>query len=527
MQDRIALAEPDFRVTSTEGDEPSRFHVSGDPPSIEWEPPKPLPHKLLPVDPFDLFLMPEVFRLWILDIAARLQCPADFPAVAAMIVLAAIVGRKIGIRPQQRTEWLVVPNLWGAIIGRPGIMKSPALAEPHSVLRKFELAAKQKFDEAMREFATESLVTKTATEHLKAELKAAMKDERPTADIKRRLAELHAEKPIRRRYEMNDGTVEKLGAILSENPNGLLVFRDELTGFLKSLDKDGQEGARSFYLECWNGTDSFTVDRIERGTVDIPSAIVSILGGIQPGPLSDYLRKAAAGGAGDDGLLQRFQLAVWPDCLTLWENVDRAPDQRAAQRAFEAYERLDSLNPYAINAQADSSDGVPYLRFEADAQQAFDNWRETELEPRVRSGNEHPAIEGHLSKYRSLVPTLALLCHLADEPEGGPVLLQSVERAIKWARYLESHARRIYGSISCQANESAHALASKIQDGSLKDGFTLRDVYRPKWSSLASKDAASAAVDVLIDIDWIHPEQCDTGGKPKTVFRVNPGVTVG
>ena len=47
-----------------------------------------------------------------------------------------------------------------------------------------------------------------------------------------------------------------------------------------------------------------------------------MLGGIQPGPLERYLR-AVFGGRGDDGLLQRFQLAVWPDGAGPWRHVDR------------------------------------------------------------------------------------------------------------------------------------------------------------------------------------------------------------
>ena len=52
--------------------------------------------------------------------------------------------------------------------------------------------------------------------------------------------------PSRRRYMVNDSTVEKLGELLNENPNGLLIFRDELTGFLRQLDRDGHEADRAF-----------------------------------------------------------------------------------------------------------------------------------------------------------------------------------------------------------------------------------------------------------------------------------------
>src|SRR4029453_7681695 len=78
--------------------------------------------------------------------------------------------------------------------------------------------------------------------------------------------------PVQTRYIVNDPTVEKLGELLNENPNGLLLFRDELTGWLRMLDRDGHESDRSFYLEAWNGTNSYTYDRIGRGTLPIKAA---------------------------------------------------------------------------------------------------------------------------------------------------------------------------------------------------------------------------------------------------------------
>ena len=50
-----------------------------------------------------------------------------------------------------------------------------------------------------------------------------------------------------------DATTEKLHEILNENPAGVFVVRDELTGWLGELDKPGREGERAFYLQAWNG----------------------------------------------------------------------------------------------------------------------------------------------------------------------------------------------------------------------------------------------------------------------------------
>lgn len=79
----------------------------------EWPDPMPLPDTLPPVSAFDFDLLPSTLRPWIQDIAERVQCPPDFPAVGVMISLAAVVGRKIGIRPKRQDDWLEVPNLWG------------------------------------------------------------------------------------------------------------------------------------------------------------------------------------------------------------------------------------------------------------------------------------------------------------------------------------------------------------------------------------------------------------------------------
>jgi putative DNA primase/helicase len=354
--------------------------------------------------------------------------------------------------------------------------------------------------------------------------KKARTDRTAALEVARQLVVSDTPAPVRKRYLINDTTVEKLGEILNQNPQGVTVFRDELIGFLKALDKDGQEGARAFYLEAWNGTDRKTFDRIGRGTLDIESTTVSIIGGIQPGPLGDYLREAQRGGKGDDGLIQRFQLAVWPTASKDWKNVDRWPDTQAKRIAHEVFRRLDQMTAADCGAVSDphDADGIPCLQFADDAQHAFDAWRVV-LESRLRSDEEHPAMESHLAKYRSLVPSLALLIHLADEGTG-PVKHASLQRALRWVEYLESHARRIYSAAVKPAISAARALAKKLMAREVADGFAIRDVYRKGWALLASKEEAAAAVDVLIDLDWLRSDERLTDTKPALVHFINPRI---
>ena len=124
---------------------------AGDSNGYDWPEPQSIPATLLPVDAFDSALLPESIRAWVADIAERMQCPPDFPAVGAMVALSSVIGRKACIAPKRRDDWRVVPNLWGAVVGRPGVMKSPALSEVMKPLDRLALLANDLHKEAMRD----------------------------------------------------------------------------------------------------------------------------------------------------------------------------------------------------------------------------------------------------------------------------------------------------------------------------------------------------------------------------------------
>jgi hypothetical protein len=225
------------------------------------------------------------------------------------------------------------------------------------------------------------------------------------------------EEPKARRYVVNDTTYEALGEILADNPNGVLAFRDELVSLLKTLDREEHVAARGFFLTGWNGTTGYTFDRILRGRTHIEAACLSLLGSTQPGRLAEYVRRAVTGAAGDDGLIQRFGLLVWPDHNSEWRECDRYPNSEAREAAWKTFDRLDKLDPDAIGAERDQFEPLPFIRFDDQAQGDFADWR-SHLERRIRSADMSPALESHLAKYRKLIPALALVNHLADGGAG-------------------------------------------------------------------------------------------------------------
>lgn len=488
-----------------------------------WPQPQPLEQPLPEVLPFGTRLLPGTFHDWIGDIAERMQCPVDFPAVTAMIALTGVVGRKIGIRPKQYDDWTVIPNLWGALIGRPSTMKSPPLKAILKPLESLMDMATTEYSAQLSAFEKERKIAHLQKSVLEGKIKSAMRGGRDFESLRFEMAALDAvTPPLRRRYVVNDCTVQALGHILAENPNGVIVVRDELIGLLKVLESQGQEAARAFYLEGWDGNGRHETDRIGRGNIQIEAVCLSIIGTIQPGPLQEYLHQAVEGGIGDDGLIQRFQLAVWPDDPVEWKNIDRFPDFLARNEAFKVFSYVNSLTPDAVDATPEIDDprSVPFLHFTPEAQDRFDHWMVVR-ENRLRQGLEEGAMESHLTKYRSLIPSLALLIHLAEFRTGN-VDLEALERAIAWGDYLASHARRIYASAQAAQCSSECLLAAKIQQGHLEDGFTVRQVYTHHWTGLSNRQMAEEAVGNLAEMGWIRPEKQAGGGRPTTVYRIHP-----
>jgi hypothetical protein len=331
--------------------------------------------------------------------------------------------------------------------------------------------------------------------------------------------------PEPERLVTNDATAPKLAMLCAASPRGIMNVRDELTGWMENLRAEGREADRAFYLEGWNGLNSFQVDRVGRGSDHVKTLNILMFGGIQPGKLQNYIRAATHGGAGDDGLMQRFQMVVWPDLPKEWKNVDRKPDIAAEDAVVEVFRNLRGVDPTAIGARRGlDAESPAWLHFTDEAQATFDKWRE-KVELALRSGDRHPAMESHLAKYRSLIPALALLFHLIDGGTG-PITKLALGRAIKWHSYLWGHARRVYASTNNSGDLSAKSLANKIEAAKVRDGFTIRDVYRNGWANLTSREDAIEAIAILTEHGWLRSCRQETGGKPLEAFLINPNINV-
>ena len=217
-------------------------------------------------------------------------------------------------------------------------------------------------------------------------------------------------------------------------------------------------------------------------------------------------------------------MTVWPDTTGEFIHVDQWPDTPAKQTAWAVFDRLAELQP--------ASDTEPTVwRFDDAAQALFVEWL-VPFEIELRGDDLHPAMVSHLSKYRKLIPALALVFALIDTPDSGGVIHKGeLLRALAWGDYLRTHANRLYAAAVIPETTDAVTLLSRIKagrltdrDGVILDSFTPRQVAGKHWAGLGTPDAVRKAADVLADYDWLRREVLPggvSGGRPSDRYIIN------
>jgi len=518
---------------------PEEWNLAGSHSSVfDWEKPGEIESKIPPVQALPPELIPAPFRPWLKDVSRRMQTPADFAAISAIVITGSIIGAGCGMRPKRLDDWEVIPNLWGACIGRPSVvLKSPSMKEPMQLLERLQAEYGELFEQEKAGAEFDSLANKAMLDDVKGQLskaaKGAGKDRAVNPDDMQKLKADYLEltqnaepEATRRLFKTNETSIQSMTVLQTQNPRGILVFRDELTGLLVKWDRDDGQDERAYFLEGWNGNGSYTDCKIGRGVTDAKSICISLIGGIQPDKLKRYLYQAQQGN--NDGLMQRLQLAVWPDEPEHWQLIDTLPNKADKQRAYDIVKGLAELDFIQHGATQGEYDDRPYFRFDNAGQAVFNDWL-TELQTIKLQHEENPLMVEHFGKFRSLMPSLALIFHciedIADGKARGNVSAQSAQLAVDWCKYLESHARRIYAMAESPEHEAAVRLASKIKAKALTSPFTSKSVYDKGWHGLKDKQEVEAACNILIDENWLMMERkpvSPKGGRPLIQYHINP-----
>jgi hypothetical protein len=299
---------------------------------------------------------------------------------------------------------------------------------------------------------------------------------------------------------------------MSDGWRGLLLSRDELSGWLGSMDRYSGGGDRPFWLEAYGGR-SFTVDRKNSPEpVMIDHLTIAILGGTQPDKLDSLLLNSD-----DDGLLARF-LTVYPAQVPL-RRPTTTLDTGVAQ---EAMERLRALEPTIDDHGAKRP---LFLHLDPQAQDALQEFRQ---QCRDWEADAAGLMKSHIGKMPGMAVRVATVLALLDyaisaAPAVHTIGAEHIGRACHYVgEYLRKHAHRAYGAASMPAEVRA---ASRIGEIIMAEGLrqiSTREIQRRGLAGLQSAKEIGPAFTVLQDAGWISLIQQSGPGRPAKIFAVNP-----
>jgi hypothetical protein len=255
-----------------------------------------------PGEPFPVDCLPGAARLFVEQSAEAIGVPAAAVALPVLAVLAGMIGTKT--RVLAGGDFVQPAVLWTCVVGESGTGKSPAY-------------------------------------------RAAV---RPVWELERELRQEDGTG----RFFTSDITVEKLIPLLAKNPDGVLLGRDELGGWVRSFDQYKPRGGSD--LQNWLSmydADYVVKDRVTGdGSLFVTNAAASICGGAQPGPFAKLMTRFNR----EAGLLARLMMTLLPVRARVWTGASTAAPAVAAYATLVRDLRLDDRNRGCLALAGDARD---------------------------------------------------------------------------------------------------------------------------------------------------------------------------
>ncbi len=456
--------------------------------------------------PFPTSVLPEPVKSFVEQAARAMGCDASYIALPMLSALAAAIGNARRIRLKR--GWSEPAVVWTAIIGESGTLKTPAFRLVVGPLRDRQGQALKRHAEEMKQHEADVLRHGKALAAWKR--KSAAQGDAPEKP----------ECPEAERIIVSDVTVEALAPILLANPKGILVARDELAGWIGSFDRyAGQAGADAANWLSMHAADSIVVDR-KTGTprtIYVPSAAVSICGGIQPAILDRIMGVDHR----ESGMLARLLLANPPRKRKRWTEATITRDAHDAMRRL--FGRLFDLQPTS------DEEGTPRPVIIPLSDEGKATW--------IAFYNEHAAEQAELtgglsaawSKLEGYAARLALIVHLvrcaADDPtlaNAEAVDSASVAAGIELSRWFGNEARRVYAILEASSEDrEQQELIRWISDHG--GSVSVRELARGLRTYRGQSKAAKAALDELVEAgkgQWRCPAPTVRGGRPAVRFHL-------
>jgi hypothetical protein len=458
---------------------------------------RPMPEKFRP---FPTEVLPEPMLSYVRNGAKALGCDESYVALPLLSALAAAIGNSRRIKLKE--SWCEPAILWTAIVGESGTLKSPAVDLALKPLRKKQEAAFGEYKTAMEKYEKELAAYEDRRRDKKTRAPGAVKPVEPVAT----------------RHYCSDVTVEAVASLLLHTPRGLLLVRDELSGWVRGFDayKKGKGNDAAQWLEL-HRAGTLLVDR-KSGTprtIHVPTAAVSVCGGIQP----EILRVALGTEHFENGLAARLLLTMPPARAKRWTEDDVDGEQvEEVEWVFEALLEMKM-------AKSATGGWVPVdYPLTASGKAAWIGFYNEHAAEQVEIGGGDLAaawskLEGYAARLAMVVHCVRAVGYGPGLEASGAVDGESVAAGVAMVRWFGAETERIYGVLREPDEERGQRRLAELVRA--RGGrMTVRQLMQASRTYRGSADGARLALKELADMGWGRWEQAmpDGGGRPSEVF---------
>lgn len=458
----------------------------------EWEEPAPL-ETCVGLERFPVDVFPVGLRQFVVEQAQALNVPTDYLG----LMMLGVAGGAIGNTKRLRIKGGYTQSgaIYGVFVARPGVKKSAVVRAVTEPLQVAQARYQREHEKAVDEL---------------------------------RAAGSKANAPPKRLCVTNGGTVEAIARRLAENPRGLILTTDELSGLVAGLNQykaGGKGNDRQFFLSAWDQS-GYSIERVEEGkSLYLPRPFLCVIGAIQPDVLATLRGSPDLLGnpAPDDGFFDRFLIAYPPEPRDEGETWLEASNAACGAWA-SAVEGLLALQA----SPGGTPQMVPLASSARDAYQEVTRRHAAE----VNDEDFPDHLRGPWSKLIGYFARFILILHSLDGVVDGLVDFEAdashVERAAKLLRYFKSHARRGQAlSLEGRTERQAKAILAWARGRvSWRDSDLWRHLRRNKVL-FRNREELAKPLRLLCDMSLIRKCQEDkevtsTGRPPGTRYETNP-----
>lgn len=363
--------------------------------------------------PIDIF--PQPIQHYILECNAKLDSNIDYMGCSLLWLISVSIGNSMNI--EVKRGWKENCSIWISLVGRAGIGKTPSVNNILFPLKKInsrEIANYYKEYEKWEYY--NNLSAKEKKEHVEVF------------------------KPIKKQFIANDITLEALVDLHQESDNAVGVFKDELAGWLKDMNKYRAGSDLEFWLSCWSG-ESVSVNRLTRKGSFVKRPFIPVIGGIQPAILNNFYTEENK----DNGFMDRMLLS-YPDAI-----VENYNDNEMDYDVIQWFEDnivafFDTIKTVIKRDKEDCIEPMMAI-FTEDAKQ---EWKRifNKITVYQNSDDENEYLKSMYPKQKSYIPRFALLIHVFNEffSTGGKTLQvnkESILKAEKLSDYFIATAKKV------------------------------------------------------------------------------------